>query len=262
MTITTTFVTVLRRFEYLAEKLHTDRTDLRDFHEVSCARLKSCVVLRYVLDSVPLGTPIESEFPDLGSHGLFVAPPPPKKNLTSTKVFFFTVRIALGSLLFPALLFLALPNWTRARRGYARTLASPGANSDRNDSRTAELTPSGHRRTTPRGSGQIVPSEFRTFRNRASTLFASRVLSPATHAHPLLSSPFLDDTKRTQHNIHGRPIRPGILTLLTSRWCRKSVALPSTTLPSALDRHTHTSMARQRFLPSKKSSLFGGIRTH
>jgi hypothetical protein len=27
----------------------------------------------------------------------------------------------------------------------------------------------------------------------------SGVLSPATHAHPLLSSPFLDDTKRTQH---------------------------------------------------------------
>jgi hypothetical protein len=93
------------------------------------------------------------------------------------------VRIALGSLLFPALLFLALPNWTRARRGYARTLASPGANSDRNDSRTAELTPSGHRRTTPRGSGQIVPSEFRTFRNRASTLFASRCgLSPSFQA--------------------------------------------------------------------------------
>jgi hypothetical protein len=81
---------------------------------------------------------------------------------------------------------------------------------------------------------------------------------------PTLSSPllFLDDTKRTQHNIHGRPIRPGIRTLLTSRWCRKSVALPSTTLPSAPDRHTHTSMARRRFLPSKKSSPFGEIRTH
>jgi hypothetical protein len=43
----------------------------------------------------------------------------------------------------------------------------------------------------------------------------------------------------TNTNIHGRPIRPGIRTLLTSRWCRKSVALPSTTLPSAPERHTH-----------------------
>ncbi|KAH0814057.1 hypothetical protein GEV33_008734 [Tenebrio molitor] len=60
----------------------------------------------------------------------------------------------------------------------------------------------------------------------------------------------------TNTNIHGRPIRPGIRTLLTSRWCRKSVALPSTTLPSAPERHTHTSMARRRFLPWKKSSPF------
>jgi hypothetical protein len=43
---------------------------------------------------------------------------------------------------------------------------------------------------------------------------------------------------------------------------RKSVAFPSTTLPSAPNRHTHTSMARRRFLPSKKSSPLGGIRTH
>jgi hypothetical protein len=34
--------------------------------------------------------------------------------------------------------------------------------------------------------------------------------------------------------------------------------LPSTTLPSAPRRHTHTSMARRRFLPLKKSSPFGG----
>jgi hypothetical protein len=81
------------------------------------------------------------------------------------------------------------------------------------------------------------------------------VFFPATHAHPL-SSPFSG-----RHNIHGRPIRPGIRTLLTSRWCRKSVALSSTTLPSAPDRHTHTSMARRRFLPSKKSSPFGEIRS-
>jgi hypothetical protein len=91
----------------------------------------------------------------------------------------------------------------------------------------------------------------------------SGVLSPATHAHPLSSSfSGRHNTNTTTHNIHGRPIRPGIRTLLTSRWCRKSVALPSTTLPSAPDRHTHTSMARRRFLPSKKSSPFGGIRTH
>jgi hypothetical protein len=38
--------------------------------------------------------------------------------------------------------------------------------------------------------------------------------------------------------------------------------LPSTTLPSAPRRHTHTSMARRRFLPWKKSSPFGEIRTH
>jgi hypothetical protein len=38
--------------------------------------------------------------------------------------------------------------------------------------------------------------------------------------------------------------------------------LPSTTLPSAPRRHTHTSMAGRSFLPLKKSSPFGGIRTH
>jgi hypothetical protein len=38
--------------------------------------------------------------------------------------------------------------------------------------------------------------------------------------------------------------------------------LPSTTLPSAPDRHTHTSLAGRRFLLLKKSSPFGGIRTH
>jgi hypothetical protein len=38
--------------------------------------------------------------------------------------------------------------------------------------------------------------------------------------------------------------------------------LPSTTLPSAPRRHTHTSMARRRFHPLKKSFPFGGIRTH
>jgi hypothetical protein len=94
----------------------------------------------------------------------------------------------------------------------------------------------------------------------------SGVLSPATHAHPLFS--FLlffgrHNTNTTTHNIHGRPIRPGIRTLLTARWCRKSVALSVVeTLPSAPVTHTHTSMARRRFLASKKSSPFGGIRTH
>jgi hypothetical protein len=38
--------------------------------------------------------------------------------------------------------------------------------------------------------------------------------------------------------------------------------LPSNTLPSAPRRYTHTSMARRRFLRLKKSSPFGGIRTH
>lgn len=63
---------------FVSAFLFVDRTDFRDFHEVSCARQKSCVVLRFVLDSVPFGTPTQSEFPDLGSHGpffwLFVAP--------------------------------------------------------------------------------------------------------------------------------------------------------------------------------------------
>jgi hypothetical protein len=38
--------------------------------------------------------------------------------------------------------------------------------------------------------------------------------------------------------------------------------LPSTTLPSAPRGHTHTFMARRRFLPWKKFSPFGEIRTH
>jgi hypothetical protein len=92
----------------------------------------------------------------------------------------------------------------------------------------------------------------------------SGVLSPATHAHPLLSSTLLFSGRHEMHTTQHpwEAIRPGIRTLLTSRWCRKSVALPPTTLPSAPARHTHTSMARRRFLPSKKSSPFGGIRTH
>jgi hypothetical protein len=127
------------------------RTNFRDLHEVSCAHLKSCVVLRFVLDSVPLGTPTQSEFPDLGSHGRFLTFRRPKKDLTSTEVFFFTVRIALGRLLFPALLFLALSNWTSARRGHARTLRL-----SRSHQRNRRINPL---KTTPRGSGQIVPFE-------------------------------------------------------------------------------------------------------
>jgi hypothetical protein len=59
-----------------------------------------------------------------------------------------------------------------------------------------------------------------------------------------LSSPFpffwttQHEYNNTQHPWEA-PIRPGIRTLLISRWCRKSVALPSPTLPSAPDRHTH-----------------------
>jgi hypothetical protein len=73
---------------------------------------------------------------------------------------------------------------------------------------------------------------------------------------------FLDDTIRSQHNIHGWPIRPGFEPCRPRGGGRKSVSFPSTTLPSAPERHTHTSMARRRFLPWKKSSPFGEIRTH
>jgi hypothetical protein len=64
---------------FVSAFLFVDRTDFRDFHEVSRARQKSCVVLRFVLDNVPFGTPTLSEFPDLGSHGLFLAFRRPKK---------------------------------------------------------------------------------------------------------------------------------------------------------------------------------------
>jgi hypothetical protein len=71
---------------FVSAFLFVDRTDFRDFHEVSCACQKSCVVLRFVLDSVPFGTPTQSEFPDLGSHGLFFGfSSPQKKDLTPTE---------------------------------------------------------------------------------------------------------------------------------------------------------------------------------
>jgi hypothetical protein len=86
----------------------------------------------------------------------------------------------------------------------------------------------------------------------------SGALSPATHAHSTSHSqtyttlihpwaPFPDGT-RTRAD----------LAVVAER----VLILPSTTLPSAPTRHTHTSMARRSFLPSKKSSPFGGIRTH
>jgi hypothetical protein len=70
--------------------------------------------------------------------------------------------------------------------------------------------------------------------------------------------------RHTQHlYTHGRFFPTGLEPVLISRWWSKEcVALPSTTLPSAPNRHTHNSMAWRRFLPSKKSSPFGGIRTH
>jgi hypothetical protein len=85
----------------------------------------------------------------------------------------------------------------------------------------------------------------------------SGALSPATHAHSTSHSqtyttlihpwaPFPDGT-RTRAD----------LAVVAER----VLILPSTTLPSAPTRHTHTSMARRSFLPSKKSSPFGEIRT-
>jgi hypothetical protein len=86
----------------------------------------------------------------------------------------------------------------------------------------------------------------------------SGALSPATHAHSTSHSqtyttlihpwaPFPDGT-RTRAD----------LAVVAER----VLILPSTTLPLAPTRHTHTSMSRRSFLPSKKSSPFGGIRTH
>jgi hypothetical protein len=67
------------------------------------------------------------------------------------------------------------------------------------------------------------------------------------------------DIDNTQHlYTRGRPSRRADLAVVVER----VLILPSTTLPSAPRRHTHTSMARRRFLPWKKSSPFGGIRTH
>jgi hypothetical protein len=85
----------------------------------------------------------------------------------------------------------------------------------------------------------------------------SGALSPATHAHSTSHSDI--------HNIYtpmgtlpdGTRTRADLAVV-----AERVLILPSTTLPSAPDRHTHTSMAGRRFLPLKKSSPFGGIRTH
>jgi hypothetical protein len=80
--------------------------------------------------------------------------------------------------------------------------------------------------------------------------------SPTTHAH-LFSSPLSGrhNTNTTTHNIHGREAHPA--------WDSNpaDVALPSTTLTSAPDRHTHIHGPAE--VPSFEKSLpFGGIRTH
>jgi hypothetical protein len=82
---------------------------------------------------------------------------------------------------------------------------------------------------------------------------------------PTLSSPFsfLDSITRiqTQHPWEAHPawdLNPVDLAVVSEE-CRSSFHHP-TVSPST--RHTHTSMARRRFLPWKKSSPFGEIRTH
>jgi hypothetical protein len=75
---------------------------------------------------------------------------------------------------------------------------------------------------------------------------------------PTLSSPFFSFWT-TQHEIqHNHPWEAHPAWDLNPA----DLAVVSTTLPSAPTRHTHTSMARRSSLPSKKSSPFGGIRTH
>jgi hypothetical protein len=65
---------------------------------------------------------------------------------------------------------------------------------------------------------------------------------------PTLSSPFsfLDDTIRTQHDIHGWPIRPGFEPCRPRGGGRKSVALPSTPCSGA------ATFAPQQLLPLLK----------
>jgi hypothetical protein len=87
----------------------------------------------------------------------------------------------------------------------------------------------------------------------------SGALSPATHAHSTSHS----QTYTTTFIHPWAPFPDGTRTRADLAVVAERVLiLPSTTLPSAPRRHTHTSMARRRFLPLKKSSPFGGIQTH
>jgi hypothetical protein len=69
------------------------------------------------------------------------------------------------------------------------------------------------------------------------------------------------NTNTTQHSWEAHPawdLNPADFAVVSE----ECLSLLSTTLPSAPERHTHTSMARRRFLPWKKASPFGEIRTH
>ncbi|KAJ3625202.1 hypothetical protein MTP99_018764 [Tenebrio molitor] len=86
----------------------------------------------------------------------------------------------LGVFSFLSRLFFALSNRTSARRGHERTLRLFRSQQRPQRQQNRRVNPL---RTTPRGSGLIVPYEFRTFQNRASILFASRCgLSPSFEA--------------------------------------------------------------------------------
>jgi hypothetical protein len=85
----------------------------------------------------------------------------------------------------------------------------------------------------------------------------SGALSPATHAHSTShSQTYTTLIHPWAHFPDGTRTRADLAVVV-----ERVLILPSTTLPSAPTRHTHTSMARRSFLPSKKSSPFGGIRT-
>jgi hypothetical protein len=87
----------------------------------------------------------------------------------------------------------------------------------------------------------------------------SGALSPATHAHSTSHS----QTYTTTFIHPWAPFPDGTRTRADLAVVAERVLiLPLTTLPSAPRRHTHTSMARRRFLPLKISSYFGRIRTH
>ncbi|KAH0808416.1 hypothetical protein GEV33_014374 [Tenebrio molitor] len=81
----------------------------------------------------------------------------------------------------------------------------------------------------------------------------SGALSPATHAHSTSHS----QTYTTTFIHPWAPFPDGTRTRADLAVVAERVLiLPSITLPSAPRRHTHTSMARRRFLPLKKSSPF------